>query len=117
MFDHVGEIIYPAAKASADDMLEAAIDAGAENVESGAESHEITCAVDDFAAVREAMVAKFGEPEKSGFVWKPNVHTSVDEETAKSVLKLIDLLEDNDDVQSVFTNFEVSDDIMERLMA
>lgn len=117
MFDHLGEIVYPAAKASADDMLEAAIDAGAENVESGEEQHEITCAVDDFAAVREAMVAKFGEPDKSGFVWKPNVHTAVDEETAKSVLKLIDLLEDNDDVQTVFTNFEVSDEIMERLMA
>lgn len=117
MFNHVGEIIYPAAKASADDMLEAAIEAGAENVESGADSHEITCAVDDFAAVRDALVAKFGEPEKSGFVWKPTVQASVDEETAKTILKLIDTLEDNDDVQAVFTNFEVSDEVMERLMA
>lgn len=117
MFDHVGEVVYPAAKASADDMLDAAIDAGADNVESGEEVHEITCAVDDFAAVRDALIAKFGEPEKSGFVWKPNVNASVDEETAKNVLKLIDMLEDNDDVQAVFTNFEVSDDIMERLMA
>lgn len=117
MFDHVGEVIYPAAKASADEMLEAGIDAGADNVESGDEVHEITCAVDDFAAVRDALIAKFGEPEKSGFAWKPNVMSNVDEETAKSILKLIDLLEDNDDVQAVFTNFETSDDILERLMA
>ncbi len=117
MFDHVGEIIYPAGKASADAMFEAAVEAGADNVESGADLHEITCAVNDFAAVRDNLIAKYGEPEKSGFVWKPNVSSSVDEETAKTVLKLIDLLEDNDDVQSVFTNFEVSDEIMERLMA
>ncbi len=117
MFDHVGEIIYPASKASADDMLEAAIEAGADNAESGEELHEITCAVDDFAAVRDALIAKFGEPEKAGFVWKPNVPAAVDEETAKTILKLIETLEDNDDVQAVFTNFEVSDEIMERLMA
>lgn len=117
MFDHVGEIIYPAAKASADAMFEAAVEAGADNVESGADLHEISCAVNDFAAVRDNLIATYGEPEKSGFVWKPNVSSSVDEETAKTVLKLIDLLEDNDDVQSVFTNFEVSDEIMERLMA
>lgn len=117
MFDHVGEIIYPAAKATADAMLEAAIEAGADNVESGEELHEITCATNDFAAVRENLAEKFGEPEKSGFVWQPNVNAAVDEETAKTVLKLIDLLEDNDDVQAVFTNFEVSDEIMERLMA
>ncbi len=117
MFDHVGEIVYPASKATADEMLEAAIEAGADNAESSDESHEITCAVDDFAAVRDNLIAKFGEPEKAGFVWKPNVSASVDEETAKNVLKLIDLLEDNDDVQAVFTNFEVSDEIMERLMA
>lgn len=117
MFDHVGEIIYPAAKASADEMLEAAIEAGADNVESGDELHEITCAINDFAAVRDNLIGKFGEPTKSGFVWKPNVSASVDEETAKTVMKLIDLLEDNDDIQAVFTNFEVSDEIMERLMA
>lgn len=117
MFDHVGEVVYPVSAAKADDMLEAAIDAGADNVESGDELHEVTCAPDDFAAVRDNLAAKFGEPQKSGFVWKPNVAATVDEETAKTVLKLIDLLEDNDDVQAVFTNFEVSDEIMERLMA
>ncbi|PZQ44169.1 MAG: YebC/PmpR family DNA-binding transcriptional regulator [Micavibrio aeruginosavorus] len=117
MFSHVGEIVYPLDKGSADDMLEAAIEAGAGNVETTDEAHEITCAPDDFAAVRDALSAKFGEPQKSGFVWKPNVSASVDEETAKTILKLIDTLEDNDDVQAVFSNFEVSDEIMERLMA
>lgn len=117
MFDRVGEIVYPLAKASADQMFESAVEAGADNVDSGEDYHEITCAHDDFAAVRDNLIAKFGEPEKSGFVWKPNVMASVDEETAKTILKLIELLEDNDDVQSVFTNFEVSDEVMERLMA
>lgn len=117
MFDHVGEIIYPADKASADAMLEAAIDAGADNVESDDETHQVTCAVDDFAAVRDAMIAKFGEPQKAGFSWHPNVMTGADEETARTIMKLVDMLEDNDDVQEVFTNFEASDEIMEKLMA
>lgn len=117
MFDHVGEIIYPADKATADQMFEAAVEAGADNVESGDETHEITCGINDLAAVRDALIAKYGEPSKSGFVWRPNVNASVDEETAKTNLKLIDMLEDYDDVQTVYTNFEVSDDIMERLMA
>lgn len=117
MFDHVGEIIYPANKASADAMFEAAVEVGADNVESGDDVHSITCALEDLVTVRDALIAKYGDPEKSGFVWKPNVNASVDEETAKSVLKLIDMFEDFDDVQTVYTNFEVSDEIMERLMA
>ncbi len=117
MFDHVGEIIYPAAKASADEMFEAAVEIGADNVESGDDVHAITCSLEDLASVRDALIAKYGDPEKSGFVWKPNVMAPVDEETAKTVLKLIDMLEDFDDVQNVYTNFEVSDEIMERLMA
>ncbi len=116
MFDHVGEVVYPIAKASGDEMFEAAVEAGAENVESDDESHVITCALEDLAQVRDALEAKYGEAEKSGFVWKPNVSASVDEETAKSVLKLIDMLEDYDDVQQVYTNFEVDDEVMERLM-
>ncbi len=117
MFDHVGEIFYPADKASPDAMFEAGVEAGADNVESSEDGHSVTCALDDFAAVRDALTSKYGEPAKSGFIWKPNVTASVDEETAKTVLKLIEMLEDNDDVQTVFTNFEVSDEIMERLMA
>ena len=117
MFDHVGEIVYPLSVADADAMFESAVEAGADNVESTDETHEVTCATTDLAAVRDALTAKYGEPAKSGFVWKPNVTASVDEETAKSIIKLIDLLEDNDDVQTVTTNFEVSDEVMERLMA
>jgi YebC/PmpR family DNA-binding regulatory protein len=105
MFDHVGEIIYRAAKANADAMFEAAVEAGADNAESDVESHIITCATSDLAAVRDSLLEKYGEPEKSGFVWRPNVMTPVDEETAKTILKLIDMLEENDDVQSVYTNF------------
>jgi YebC/PmpR family DNA-binding regulatory protein len=117
MFDRVGEIIYPASVGNVDTVFEAAVEAGADNAESGSDIHEITCAPDHFAAVREALVSKFGEPEKSGLVWKPNIYAQVSEEQAKSVLELIDALEDNDDVQSVTSNFEVSDAIMEKLLA
>lgn len=117
MFDRVGEIVFPADKAGADDLFEAALEAGASNVESSDSYHEITCEVDDFASVRDALEAKYGEPERQGLVWQPNTTASVDEDQASSILKLIDLLEDNDDVQNVTTNFEVSDEIMEKLAA
>lgn len=117
MFDRVGEVIYPAGKASADDMFEGALEAGADNVESDEEMHEITCAPDDFASVQKALEEKFGEPEQAGLVWRPNVSAEVDETQAASVLKLVDALEDCDDVQSVTTNFEVSDEVMEKLLA
>lgn len=117
MFDRIGQVLIRADKAGADDVFEAALESGASNVESDEEFHEVTCAPDDFAAVRDAMEEKFGEPEQAGLVWKPNVMAAVGEDHAKLVLKLIDTLEDNDDVQSVTTNFEVSDDIMEKLLA
>lgn len=117
MFDRVGEIVYPADKGSADDMFEAAVEAGATNVESDEESHVISCEPDDFAGVRDALEARLGEPERAGLTWKPNVTAEVDEEQAASILKLIDALEDNDDVQNVTTNFEVSDKVMEKLLA
>jgi YebC/PmpR family DNA-binding regulatory protein len=117
MFDRVGQIIYPAAKGSADAMFEATVEAGGEDCQSDDESHEIICAVDDFSTVRDALEEKFGAAEKSGLVWKPNVMAEVSEDQAASVLKLIEVLEDNDDVQYVYTNFEVSDEIMERLLA
>ena len=117
MFDRVGQIIYPADKASADDMFEAAVEAGAENVESDEAAHNIICADSDFAAVRDALEKALGEPEKSGLVWQPNINADVDEAQAASVLKLIDALEDCDDVQNVYTNFECSDEVMEKLLA
>ncbi|MCD8494151.1 MAG: YebC/PmpR family DNA-binding transcriptional regulator [Alphaproteobacteria bacterium] len=117
MFDRVGQVVFPASKASPDAMFEAALEAGASNVESDENTHEITCEPDDFAAVRDALEAKFGEPESAGLVWKPNVMTEVGEDQAQSIMKLVDMLEDNDDVQAVTTNFEVSDEIMAKLLA
>ncbi len=117
MFDRMAEVVFPAEKATADEMFEAALEAGAANVESGEEYHEIYCDADDFAAVRDALEKQFGEPVRQGLIWKPNVTSEADEDQASSVFKLIDLLEDNDDVQKVTTNIEVSDDVMEKLAA
>lgn len=117
MFERVGQVIYPAGKAGADDVFEAALEAGALNVESDEEVHEITCEADEFAAVQKALEEKYGEAETSGLVWRANTMTEVSEEQAASILKLIDVLEDNDDVQNVTANFDVSDEIMEKLMA
>ncbi len=117
MFDRVGEIIYPAATGDADTIFEAAVEAGAMNVESGDEIHEITTEPDDVGSVRDALVESLGEPEKAGLTWKPNTLAEVSEDQASSILKLIDALEDNDDVQNVTTNFDVSDEVMEKLMA
>ena len=117
MFEKLGSITYPAKVASADDMFEAALDAGARDVESTAETHEITCAPEDFGGLGEALEKKFGAPSQSALVWRPQTTVPVDEEAAQSVLKLIDVLDDNDDVRQVFANFEVSDDVMRRLSA
>lgn len=117
MFDRMGEVVYLADKASAEEMFELALEAGASNVESNDDEHEVLCEAEDFATVRDALEAKLGEPERQGLIWKPNVTTPVDEEQAESILKLIELLEDNDDVQNVTANFDVSDEIMEKLMA
>lgn len=117
MFDRVGQITYPAAVAGAEAMFEGALEAGAEDVESDDENHTITCQPDDFAAVRDALEECFGEPEEARLAWKPQNSISVDEGTAQTLLKLIDALEDNDDVQRVAANFEVDDEIMERLSA
>lgn len=116
MFDRVGEILYPADKASAEAMFEAALEAGAQNVESDDELHEITCDPDDFSAVRDALTERFGDPEKAGLTWKHNVAATPSEEQAASVLKLIEALEDDDDVQSVFSNLELDDALLEKLM-
>ncbi len=117
MFDRVGEIMYPLEKSGAEEMFEAAVEAGANDCASDEDGHVITTEPDDLAAVRDAMEARLGEPERSGLVWRPNTMAEISEEQALSVLKLIDALEDNDDVQNVTTNFEVSDEVMEKLLA
>lgn len=117
MFDRVGEITYPAAAASADAMFEAALEAGADNVDSDDEAHIITTSVDDFAAARDALESQFDSPDQSGLVWRPTTLSPVDGDKAQSVLKLIDALDDNDDVQKVFANFDISEAVMASLTA
>jgi YebC/PmpR family DNA-binding regulatory protein len=117
LFNRVGAVRYPASVASADDMLEAAIEAGADNVESDTEAHEITCAPDDFFAARDALEARFGAPESARLEWRPTTSVTLDEDRAGSLLKLLDALEDNDDVQNVWANFDIPDAVMQKLSA
>jgi YebC/PmpR family DNA-binding regulatory protein len=118
MFDRVGAIRYPAEAATPEQMFEAALDAGAENVESSDDGHEITCSPDDLGAVREALEGRFGTPEYARLDWKPQTTVPVTaEDAAKTLMKLLDILEDNDDVQRVQANFEIPDELMERLSA
>lgn len=117
MFERVGLINYPADSASADDMFEAALEAGAQDVESSNDGHEVTCEPDDFSDVREALAEKFGEPETGRLDWKPQNSVAVEEDSAGTLIKMLDVLEDNDDVQRVAANFDISDDVMERLSA
>jgi transcriptional/translational regulatory protein YebC/TACO1 len=117
MFDHVGEIAYPAAAASAEEMLEAAIEAGAADVESDADGHVVIAAPDDFNHARDALEERFGPAESARLGWRPKTSAAVDEETATSLFKLLETLEDSDDVQNVYANFEVGEDVMARLGA
>jgi YebC/PmpR family DNA-binding regulatory protein len=115
MFDRVGEIVYPAATADADDMLEAAIEAGADDVASDDERHVVYSSADDFNAVRDALEQRFGAAETARLAWRPKTTSSIDEDTATSLFKMLETLEDSDDVQNVYANFEVADDVMARL--
>jgi YebC/PmpR family DNA-binding regulatory protein len=117
MFSRLGVVRYAAKIADEDTMLEAAIEAGADNVESGTDGHEITVPADDFFAVRDALEARFGVAELARLEWRPNMSVTLDEEKAASVLKLLDVLEDNDDVQNVYANFDIPDAIMAKLSA
>jgi len=117
MFDRVGEIVYPLGAASADDMMEAAIEAGADDCVTEDETHRITSGSDDFLTVREALGAKFGDPTEAKVIWRPQNTIPVDEEKAQALLKMLDTLEDSDDVQNVYANFEVAEDVMRKLSA
>ena len=117
MFQHLGEIAYPSKSASADAMLEAAIDAGADDVASDTDGHRILCAFEDMSTVAATLEAKFGVAAHVKAIWKPNLSTHVDEERAASILKLIAALEDDDDVQAVFSNFEVDEATLAKLTA
>ena len=117
MFSRVGEIIYPLEAGSADAIMEAAIIAGAEDVTSGEEEHVILCAFEDIGEVSSALEEALGEAQSVKAVWKPQTSAPVDEDKAQSVLRLIGTLDDDDDVQNVYANFEVSDEVMAKLSA
>jgi YebC/PmpR family DNA-binding regulatory protein len=115
MFDKIGEIEFDAKVASEDAMMEAAIEAGAEDVATSPDGHTITTSMEAFAEVAKALEAKFGEPRKSKLVWRPQNTISVDDETGEKIVRLISSLEENDDVQNVFANFEISEALMAKL--
>jgi YebC/PmpR family DNA-binding regulatory protein len=117
MFDHVGVVEFDGDKASADAVLEAAIDAGADDVISDENGHVIYTAPDSLGEVSKALEGKFGEPRKAALSWKPQNTLSVDDEQGEKLLKLIETLEENDDVQNVYANFEVSDSLMAKVSA
>ncbi len=117
LFDRLGQVTYPAKAASAEAIFEAAVEAGADNVESGPEEHVVTGAPDALNELRDALERRFGPPAAARLVWKPKTLAPVDAETAEALFRLLEALEDSDDVQTVFANFEVSDDVMARLSA
>ncbi|MEM7440711.1 MAG: YebC/PmpR family DNA-binding transcriptional regulator [Pseudomonadota bacterium] len=117
MFDRTGMVVYPAAAGDADTVFEAAIEAGAEDVESSEDGHTIYCADTDLNEVSNALEEALGESETSKLIWKPTTTTELDLDGMQKLMRLIEILEDDDDVQTVTANFEVSDEVMEQLSA
>jgi YebC/PmpR family DNA-binding regulatory protein len=115
MFDHVAAVEFDAKVADANTMLEAAIDAGADDVVSGEGGHEVYAAAAQLRDIARALEAKFGEPRKAALVWKPQNSVSVDDEAGEKLVRLMETLQDHDDVQHVYANFEVSDALIARL--
>jgi len=117
MFSHVGAVEYEAKMASADAMLEAAIEAGAEDVISNDDGHQIFTTPESLRDVTKVLEAKFGEPRKASMSWKPQNTISVDDNTAEKLIKMIEALDESDDVQNVYANFEMSDALMQKMSA
>ncbi|NBT40579.1 MAG: YebC/PmpR family DNA-binding transcriptional regulator [Alphaproteobacteria bacterium] len=115
MFDRVGEIRYAADIGDADAMLEHGIEAGAEDVVSDEEGHMVTCAFEDLSDVSRALEESLGPAENTAIVWRPQNLTPVDEEKASTLLKLVAVLEDDDDVQNVFANFDIDEEVLAKL--
>jgi len=116
-FEHVGSIVYPADKGDADAMLDVAIEAGATDCLSDEEGHEFLSAMEDFGIVRDGLEAKLGEPASAKILWKPTSMVAVDDETGETLSKLLDTLDDHDDVQNIYANCAFSDSLMESLSA
>jgi YebC/PmpR family DNA-binding regulatory protein len=117
LFERLGQVVYPAKAASADAMFEAAVEGGADNVESGAQEHVVTGAPEALNTVRDALERRFGASASARLVWKPKTQTPIEGQAAEALFKLLETLEDSDDVQHVFANFEVPDEVMARLSA
>jgi YebC/PmpR family DNA-binding regulatory protein len=115
MFDRTAIIEYESSVASDDAMLDAAIEAGADDVISSENGHEVYASPENFREVAKNLEVKFGEPRKAALTWKPQNTIAVDDETGEKLLKLMDLLNDHDDVQNVFANFEISDALMAKM--
>ncbi len=117
MFDHVGVIEYDAKVAGAEAMFDAALEAGADDVVSSANGHEVYAAPDHFRSVAKALEQKFGEPRKAALVWRPQNTVAVDDDQGEKLLRLIDHLNEHDDVQNVYANFEISDALVAKMSA
>lgn len=117
MFARIGQIVYPAAAMPFDALFDAAIEAGADNVDTVNGMHEVTTRIEDFLTARDFLEEKFGEPQSAAILWKPNVMAPLDQEQAQSLLDLVEALEDDDDVQNVYTNADIAEEIMEKLAA
>lgn len=115
MFDHIGLIKLPKTVGTFDDVFESAVDAGADNVEEDDDNYEVITSLDGFGTVRDALAAIYPDVMESKVIWRPSNLVSCDEEAAVKILKLIDVLEDNDDVQNVYSNFDVSEEILAKL--
>lgn len=115
MFERKGQVVYPADTGDADTVMMAAIEAGAEDVESGEDGHTIWCVDTDLNDVSNALEAELGESQTTRLAWRPNITTEMDLDGMQTLMKLIDALEDDDDVQRVTTNFDAPDEVMEQL--
>ncbi len=117
LFDRIGEIRYASGSGDSDTIFEAALEAGADDIETTDETHEIRCQPEDLHSVAEVLEGSLGEPQSAQLVWRPQTTVSLEEGPASKLLKLIDVLDDNDDVQSVSANYDIAEDVMERLTA
>ena len=115
MFDRKGQVLYPLEVGDEDTVMMAALEAGAEDVETTEDGHAIFCADTDLNEVSNALETQLGESESAKLIWKPQTTTELDLEGMEKLMKLIDTLEDDDDVQRVTANFEVSDEVMAAL--
>ena len=116
-FDRLGAIEFDAAKATSDEMLEVAIEAGADDCELSEEGHVVYCNPDQLHQVAKVLEARFGEPRSVQIMWRAKTEVPIDEETGQKLLRMIDALEESDDVQQVYANFDVAEDVLRRLTA